>query len=158
MIIVLPIFHAWLNSSQLDSLSCFSIQSLGRSHMREPLGTPLCIIVRMQVERQRSSSYAQENSLALMDPWEGYKDCTWREGVASSFQCSLGLRETCCELGYFLPVQGRLYLISALFQPWLFPFSNFLDSFLSISFLFSPNLYFLLLVYYLLWDLKQFSS
>ena len=66
-----------------------------------------------------------------MDPWEGYKDCTWREGVASSFQCSLGLRETCCELGYFLPVQGRLYLISALFQPWLFPFSNFLDSFLS---------------------------
>ena len=93
MIIVLPIFHAWLNSSQLDSLSCFGIQSLGRSHMREPLGTPLCIIVRMQVERQRSSSYAQENSLALVDPGEGYRDCTSREGAASSAQCSLCLRE-----------------------------------------------------------------
>ena len=32
MIIVLPIFHAWLNSSQLDSLSCFSIQSQEVTH------------------------------------------------------------------------------------------------------------------------------
>lgn len=28
-----------------------------------------------------------------MDPGEGYRDCTWREGAASSAQCSLCLRE-----------------------------------------------------------------
>lgn len=145
MIIVLPIFHAWLNSSQLDSSAASAFSLFGRSHMREPWGTPLCITVKSGKakvificlgEAIPHGSLGGVQRLHLL----------WGSGIVLSV--FTGSKET-CRLGYFLPVQGRLTLFLLCFNLGCF-LSDFLDSFLSISFLFSPNLYFLIVVYYLL--------
>lgn len=149
MIIVLPIFHAWLNSSQLDSLAASAFSLLGGHTWGELLGTPLCIIVRMQVERQRLYLHMLRKTVWPHGSLGGVQrlHLLWGSGIVLSV--FTGSKGNFLQAGLFPPVQGEdstLFLLC-------FNLGCFLSQtslILSLHFLpFSPNLY-LIVVYYLL--------